>query len=91
MHPISMLQFLLHPLSAVVLLGPLCWYCSTATGISWGPVQASKLDVSEVEGLSDLLAADTAAQHQQVWSLCLLKAELRLMCPVVSWLHRLAM
>ena len=29
-------------------------------------LQAGKLDVSEVEGLSDLLAAETTAQHQQV-------------------------
>ena len=31
-------------------------------------VQAGKMDLTEVEGLADLLAAETAAQHRQVIS-----------------------
>lgn len=31
--------------------------------------QGGKLDLTEVEGIADLLAAETAAQHRQVLSL----------------------
>jgi len=34
-----------------------------------GPIlQGGKLDLTEVEGIADLLAAETAAQHRQVRS-----------------------